>query len=95
MKVFDAAYNAIKRRHNAIPQEPLFEWDAPDAEQKGEAKQRPPRSVRFAVCPYCLADKPTGVIRTADAGEVFRDHNKVLNSGLRIPCHGSGKVAPS
>lgn len=95
MKIIDAAYNAIKRRHNAIPQEPLFDLVAPAAQPQPEAKQRPPRSIRFTHCPYCLADKPTGVIRTADAGEVFRDHNKTLNSGLRIPCHGSGKVAPA
>lgn len=98
MKILDAAYNAIKRRHNNIPQEslPLELVETPGtSKRKGEAKQRSPRSIRFTHCPNCLATKATGVIKATDGSEVFRDHNKVLNSGLRIQCSGSGKVAPS
>lgn len=97
MKILDAAYNAIKRRHDNIPQETLpieVAEVAPNSKRKTESKQRGPRSVRFVKCPHCLADKATGVIQLADGSEVFRDHNKVLNSGMRIQCSGSGKVAP-
>lgn len=96
MKIIDAAYNAIKRRHANIPQEPLPLEVAETAltpQRKTGAKQRGPRSIRFVKCPYCLANKPTGVVKTADGSEVFRDHNKVLNSGTRIQCRGSGKAA--
>ena len=95
--IIDAAYNAIKRRHNNIPQETLpleVTETAPAGKAKTGAKQRGPRSIRFAKCPLCLADKPTGVIQSADGSEVFRDHNKVLNSGMRLQCSGSGRVAP-
>lgn len=96
-KVIDAAYNAIKRRHDNIPQEPL-PLDVAEAtdnsQRKGESRQKSPRSVRFVQCADCRADRPTGVIRTASGSEVFRDHNKVLHGGARIPCSGSGKVAP-
>ena len=98
MKILDSAYNAIKRRHNNIPQEtlPLELVETPvTSKRKTGGKQRGPRSIRFAKCPHCLADKPTGVVQMADGSEVFRDHNKVLNSGMRLQCAGSGKVAPS
>jgi hypothetical protein len=96
MKIIDAAYNAIKRRHNDIPQDPLplGELEVVNTKRKSGSKQRSPRSIRFVKCPKCLADKATGVIKLADGSEVFRDHNKVLNSGMRIQCSGSGKVAP-
>lgn len=97
MKILDAAYNAIKRRHNNIPQETLpleLVEITVTAKAKTDAKQRGPRSIRFAVCPSCRADRPTGVIRMSDGSEVFRDHNKVLHGGARVPCSGSAKVAP-
>jgi hypothetical protein len=96
MKIIDAAYNAIKRRHANIPQEtlPLEALENPvPSKRKTEGKQRAPRSIRFVKCPFCLAAKATGVIKLADGSEVFRDHNKVLNSGTRIQCRGSGRVA--
>lgn len=96
MKIIDAAYNAIKRRHANIPQEtlPLEDLQTPvSSKAKTGGKQRGPRSIRFVKCPFCLANKPTGVVRLTDGSEVFRDHNKVLNSGTRIQCRGSGKVA--
>lgn len=93
-KIIDAAYNAIKRRHSNIPQDPLFEVVETVSTQRNETRQKSPRSVRFAQCADCRADRPTGVVRTASGDEVFRDHNKVLHGGARIPCSGSGKVAP-
>lgn len=95
--ILDAAYNAIKRRHNNIPQETLplvVAETTPTGNTKTGAKQRGPRSIRFTKFPHCLADKATGVIQASDGSEVFRDHNKVLNSGMRLQCSGSGKVAP-
>lgn len=97
MKVLDAAYNAIKRRHNNIPQETLpidYVEPAATSKQKTGAKQRGPRSIRWEKCPNCMATRATGVIKLADGAEVFRDHYKTLNSGSRLLCSGSGKVAP-
>lgn len=95
MTTGDAAYNAIKRRHPDIPQDPLpLEVEPSSPVSKDESKPRPAASVRFAKCPKCLADKETGVIRRPDGAEVFRDHNKTLGKGRRIPCPGSGLPAP-
>lgn len=97
MSVFDKAYNAIKKRHPDIPQDPLpLELSAEAVGFIGEArtKRRGPRSVRWEKCPKCLNDKAIGVIRLANGDEVFRDHNKVLHSGKRIPCSNSGGLAP-
>lgn len=92
----DARYQQIKRRHDDIPQDPLpiVVPDSPPAQQT-ESKRRPSPSIRFASCPKCLADREFGVIRAADGTEVFRDHNKTLGKGRRIPCPGSGQIAPA
>jgi hypothetical protein len=95
----DPAYRAIKKRHPDIPQDPLpFVFDlAPDrstSNNEPTRRRRGPASIRKALCPKCRKDEPTGVIRAPDGSEVFRDHNKVMRNGLRIPCAGSGTVAP-
>lgn len=93
----DPVYDRIKARHNDIPQDPL-PLDVPEPvavkPDTVESKPRPARSVRFAMCPKCRADKETGVIRRPDGSEVFRDHNKTIGKGVRIPCPGSGLEAP-
>jgi hypothetical protein len=92
----DKDYERIKRRHDDIPQDPLpIEVPEQPARQMNESKRRPAVSIRFASCPKCLADREFGVIRAADGTEVFRDHNKVVGKGRRMPCPGSGMVAPA
>jgi len=95
--VSDPAYNAIKKRHPDIPQDPLpLELpDQPAPAQRSENRRRATPSIRFANCPKCLADKETGVIKGPGNTEVFRDHNKTLGKGRRVPCPGSGTVAPA
>lgn len=92
----DRDYNLIKKRHADIPQDPL-PLEIPDspAPAMTEPKARPAKSVRFASCPKCLADREFGVVRGPDGTEVFRDHNKVIGKGRRVPCPGSGTVAPA
>lgn len=93
----DAAYNAIKKRHPDIPQDPLpleMPAVAGGSVRDPERKQPGPKSIRFATCPKCLADRLTGVIRLGDGTQVFRGHNMVMHSGRRTPCPGSGQVAP-
>lgn len=86
-------FAAVKRRHPDIPQDPLPVEVEP--ERAGEpVSHKGRKSVRYAMCPYCLKDKPTGVVRNEDGDEVFRAHNKVLSTGRRIRCSGSGKEAP-
>lgn len=51
--ILDAAYNAIKRRHNNIPQETLplaVAETSPAGKAKTGAKQRGPRSIRRLLC---------------------------------------------
>lgn len=86
----------IRRRHPDIPQDPL-PLDVPDqpAQMVSETRARPAKSVRFAACPKCLADREFGVIRRPDGVEVFRDHNKTIGKGRRMPCPGSGTIAPA
>jgi len=57
-------------------------------------KPRPAKALRYAKCPKCLADKDIAVIRMSDGRHVFRDHTKTLGKGARVPCPGSGTVAP-
>lgn len=83
----------VKRRHPDIPQDPL-PFELPSSSSGEPAKARAKASVRYAKCPRCTKEKPTGVVRADDGSEVFRDHNKVLASGRRIRCNGSGEVAP-
>lgn len=92
----DPAYERIKRRHPDIPQDPLpLELPTqPTAVKRDENRRKSAPSVRYADCPKCLADKPTGVIRGADGSEIFRAHNKTLGKGRRVPCPGSGQIAP-
>jgi len=93
----DPAYKAIKQRHPDIPQDPLpFDVTADALVSSGEStkKQRSPARIRVATCPHCSNDNPTAVIRLADGSEVFRTHNRVMRSGLRLPCNGSGEPAP-
>ncbi len=90
----DPEIERIRKRHPDIPQDPL-PFDAPETTPKIKPRrQKSAASVRFAKCPKCLADRPIGVIRGADGGEVFRDHNKVIGKGRRMPCPGSGQLAP-
>jgi hypothetical protein len=92
----DPVYRAIKKRHPNIPQDPLpLELpDQPTSANEPTRKARGPVRVREAMCPKCRNDNATAVIRTPDGAEVFRDHNKVMRGGLRIPCAGSGELAP-
>lgn len=87
-------FAAIKKRHSDIPQDslPIVLPDATGASEPMRTKGVV--SVRHAQCPECHKDKPTGVVRLHDGTEVFRDHNKVLTTGRRIRCNGSGKEAP-
>jgi hypothetical protein len=95
----DKTYELIKARHPDIPQDPLPldmpEQPALDRPAVSESKPRPAKSVRFATCPKCLADKEIGVVRSADGSEVFRDHNKTIGKGVRVLCPGSGTTAPA
>lgn len=83
----------VRRRHPDIPQDPL-PVDLETSTAGEPTKQRGVKSVRYAECPDCTKDKPTGVVRNDDGSEVFRPHNKVLTTGRRIRCSGSGKEAP-
>lgn len=86
----------VRRRHPSIPQDPL-PLKLPDASGRAAEPTRGTGSrpsVRFTMCPHCVKDKPTGVVREDDGSEVFRAHNKVLTTGRRIRCSGSGKEAP-
>lgn len=89
----DDPFAAVRRRHPNIPQDPLPIEVTEEARAAEPTRSTP--SVRQAVCPFCFKpDKTTGVIRLDDGTEVFREHNKVLTTGRRIRCGGSGQVAP-
>jgi hypothetical protein len=93
----DPAYKAIKQRHPDIPQDPLpfdVTAEAPESSDESTKKRPGPKRIRLADCPHCRSDNPVSVIRAPDGREVFRDHNRVMRSGLRLPCNGSGKAAP-
>jgi hypothetical protein len=85
----------VKRRHPDIEQDPLPGTDDLAVESADEpTSRRGQPSIRQAFCPYCHKDKPTGVVRASDGTEVLRTHNKVLATGRRIRCNGSGTEAP-
>ena len=92
----DPEVERIRKRHPDIPQDPLpFDTPEPVAKGKRWRSAKSAASVRFASCPKCLANREIGVVRTGDGTEVFRAHNKVIGKGRRMPCPGSGQVAPA
>lgn len=92
----------IHARNSDLPpaSDPLFDLPVDTGNKGSDVRKRTVASIRFAICPDHLApllDRGTGVIRVTGVGgmtEVFRPHNKVIGSGRRIPCAGSGRIAP-
>lgn len=91
--VTDPITERIRRRHDDIPQDGLFE--APELAHAPEPQKKvaKPKVVMRVTCPVCDAKK-VGVIRVLDDSfrphYVINPHDRVTLRGHRFPCAGSG-----
>lgn len=81
----------IRRRHNDIPQEALFDPPALTSDRKPK-RDKQPKSIAYATCPEHVGERKTGLITGPELGTViFRDHTRKVGK-VSMHCAGSGRV---
>jgi hypothetical protein len=90
--VTDPITEKIRRRHDDIPQDGLFEI-ADKRSEEPQNKVAKPKVVGHQKCPVCGHEK-VAVIRVLDdefrPHRVLKAHDRVTQRGHRFPCKGTG-----